>query len=162
MIKLNLDRRVWIFQANPKKFRILDALSDPLYTWDNWKVKQHTDEIKKGDLVLIWVAGEKAGIYAIGGIASDPYYTDDYNPVADKYLVNSKAGKKEMEESKDKSILKVTVVYLGEINPIFREKLKNKYGLDNLSIIKMPQATNFKVTMGEFWALLRLMEMEIG
>jgi hypothetical protein len=38
-------------------------------------VFQHREQIHKGDVAAIWVAGEYSGIYAIADIATDPYET---------------------------------------------------------------------------------------
>ena len=48
--------RTWIFQANPQRFDILNALSDNRLEEDVWLVSQHKKEIKKGDIGLIWMS----------------------------------------------------------------------------------------------------------
>lgn len=153
----NHNKNIWIFQASPKRFKILDALSDPEYAWDNWKIKQHKNVIKKGDLALIWISGDKAGIYATGDIISNPFCTDKYNVIADKYFLNNKEGRKEIEESKNKSILKATIKYTKILKaPLYKQEFKRIFGLENLSILKMPRGTNFKVTPKEWVKLSKL------
>lgn len=45
-------RQYWAFLANPKVFRIREALRD--LTYDSWTTK--AADIRKGDRVLIWKA----------------------------------------------------------------------------------------------------------
>ena len=66
-------QRVWIFQANPNRFDILNALSDTAYNKDTWLVNQYQNEIKTGDTALIWMSGTKdGGIYATGEVLRGP------------------------------------------------------------------------------------------
>lgn len=158
----------WIFQASPKRFDIIKnkrsagALADPEYTWDNWKVTRYKDMIKKGDLAIIWVGGKEAGVYATGEIFNDPYPTDKYNPIADRYLRKNKEGEEEMRASKDREILKVGINYILchnlLNNPIYKSELKIIPGLEGLQILKMPRATNFKVTEEEKKIILNLIK----
>ena len=138
---------IWIFQANPNRYDILNALSDPELQRYHWLVNQHIREIKKGDLALIWMSGKEAGIYAVASIESDPVVM--YEPPAeDKYWVN--------DEDKNVSRLKVKltnrVVLLN--HPVFRQDLKCIEALRNLSIFGNAQGTNFPVTVGE-WNVIK-------
>jgi hypothetical protein len=46
--------RVWIFQANPRRYDILNALSDDKISSEiHWLVNQHKNEISKGHLGII-------------------------------------------------------------------------------------------------------------
>ena len=36
-------------------------------------VQDHLDELRGGDLVLLWEEGENAGLYALGTLVGDPY-----------------------------------------------------------------------------------------
>ena len=57
---------VWIFQGNPQKYDILNALSDnDLGNSIHWLVNQHRNKIEKGHLGLILMSGPEAGIYAL-------------------------------------------------------------------------------------------------
>ena len=61
------NKKIWIFQSNPKYYRILEALEalDEIV----FMITRYRNEIKKGDAVLLWVSGKYAGIYAIGKVA---------------------------------------------------------------------------------------------
>jgi EVE domain len=62
----------WIFQANPEYSEILDAIRrlDGIY----WLVSRYSEEITTGDRVLIWIAGKRAGIYAIAQVVEVPKF----------------------------------------------------------------------------------------
>ncbi len=81
----------WLFQNNPKKFRLREALQkEALKTFP---VKTHKSKIKKGDKVIIWETGSDAGCYALATVTSSveedmvetqelPFYEE--NPKMDK------------------------------------------------------------------------------
>ncbi len=158
----------WIFQSSPERFDIIKnkrnagALTDPKYTWDNWRVTRYKDTIKKGDFVFIWVAGKEAGIYAVGDIFNNPYSTDEYNQIADNYFRKNKEGNKEKIASKNREILKVGINYIPNLNllnhPIYKSEIKITPGLEGLQILKMPRAANFKVTKEEAKIILNLIK----
>jgi ribosomal protein S17E len=53
----------WIFQANPKEYDILNALSDEkLKNKIHWYVRHHKKRIKKGHVALIWMSGKESRI----------------------------------------------------------------------------------------------------
>jgi len=56
----------WLFQGNPKYYRIIDAILD-FVQMPGW-VTRYVKDMAAGDGVLIWKAGHEAGIYAIAAI----------------------------------------------------------------------------------------------
>lgn len=62
----------WLFQANPKYSKILEAIQelDKIY----WLITRYNREITPGDRVLIWIAGKQAGIYAIAEVSATPQF----------------------------------------------------------------------------------------
>ena len=60
----------WVFQANPKRFDLVRALDAG--GRETWSVNQHRHDIRPGDRVWFRVTGPKAGVYAIGQVASLP------------------------------------------------------------------------------------------
>lgn len=60
----------WLFQGNPKSYRVLDGIRDfdELY----WQVTRYTKELQPGDQVAIWVAGRGAGVYALAELTTTP------------------------------------------------------------------------------------------
>lgn len=146
-VVLSKGRNVWIFQANPKRYDILNALLDLVPDKQWWMVNQYKKEIKQGDIALIWMSGKEAGIYAIAEIVSDPVFTKD-TLESDKYWIN--------EEDKEKPRLRVGIKIIKKLinNPFLREELKDIEGLKNLSILRCPRFTNFPVTNNE-WKILK-------
>ncbi len=59
----------WLFQNNPKRFKLREALQQEALK--TFVVKAHKGKIKKGDKVIIWQTGEDAGCYALATIASN-------------------------------------------------------------------------------------------
>lgn len=53
----------WLFQGNPKYYRIIDGIRD--FEQMPWLTTRYAKDMAPGDGVLIWKAGDKAGIYAI-------------------------------------------------------------------------------------------------
>lgn len=53
----------WLFQGNPKYYRVLDGIRD--FEQMPWLVTRYGRHIAPSDGVLIWVSGKEAGIYAI-------------------------------------------------------------------------------------------------
>ena len=60
----------WVFQSNPKRFDLLQALRDGAA--EDWSVNQHRQDIQPGDRVWFRVTGPGAGIYAVGRVTSVP------------------------------------------------------------------------------------------
>jgi hypothetical protein len=140
---------VWIFQADPKRYDILNALSDPEVQHFGWQVNQHKKDIKKGDVALIWMSGKDAGIYSVADIASNPAIIGE-TPAEAKYWV----------DDKDRGIeslgvlLENRVVLINE--PIYRDELKQIAILKRLSILNMARGTNFPVAADEWQAIKAL------
>ena len=47
----------WIFHANPKKYRLRDALAAQSRLIIRWSVRQEREDIRKGDRVYLWEGG---------------------------------------------------------------------------------------------------------
>lgn len=139
--------KVWIFQANPNRYDICNALSDETLDKNSWYVAKHKDKIKEGDMVLIWMSGKEAGIYAVAEIMSNPSLMFD-TPESEKYWVNEKDRGRELIRVKIRIIKKLLN------NPVFRQELRNIEGLKNLSIFKFSQGTNFPVREEE-WKIIK-------
>lgn len=141
------DISVWIFQANPKIYDVLNALSDELLNTIHWQVNQHKTEIKKDSIGIIWMSGCDSGIYAITQIITDPYITEEL-PDDSRYWIDE-------TKKKEGPRLRVKMKIENRLSsrPLFRSKLKEIEGLENLSILKQPQGTNFPVT-DEEWEII--------
>jgi hypothetical protein len=149
---LSLKDNVWIFQCNPNKYDIIGALSDPNYNIDSWSVLQSKHQIKRGDIALLWMAGEKAGIYALCKIISDPI---EIEASYDKYWNDS-------EKNVNRLGVKINVMKNLVDNPVFREEIKSTPGLENLTILKFANATNFIVKNNEWLIIKKLIDTRAG
>lgn len=125
----------WLFQGNPKYYRVIDAIQE-LETMP-WLVTRYKEDIKTGDGVLIWVAGENAGIYAIAEILEPPAILTDIPD--QKYWLDSSRS-----ENKSLAMIKFVRKLIGQ--PLRRADLKQDPVLKDLLVIRAPNSTNFKVT----------------
>lgn len=139
------DYKVWIFQANPTKFNVVGALTDKAI--DSWRIEDYKNEIKKGDVAIIWASGKYAGIYAIAEITSDPHFIS-ITPESEKYWLDQNL-KKDSDYRADLKITKNLVNF-----PIPRKCLLCIPELKQLSILNFAQKTNFPVTKSE-WEIIK-------
>jgi len=139
------DSRVWIFQANPKYYRILEALQklDRLQFLTN----RYKDRIHIGDMVLLWMSGSYAGIYAqarvVEGVADRKPGGDDAAFWVDPTSEFS---------ARPRVTLEVEKRFLG--SPITKTTIEATEGLATLMILRQPNGTNFPVNADQ-WELLR-------
>jgi predicted RNA-binding protein with PUA-like domain len=150
--KLPASEMIWIFQANPQRYDIMNALADVEIGNDmHWEVNQHTIEISKGHIGIIWLSGKEAGIYAIAEIVTDP-----------KIMEEPEAEKKYWTDSSDKEGERLRVkmkIIKNLLNiPLTKEIIRNTNGLHNLSIFRQPRGTNFPVTPEEWLEIKELIE----
>lgn len=148
------EKEVWIFQANPNKFDVIGAMNDKDLTEDVWTVSRYNKKIKKGDIGLIWISGENAGIYAQIDILSNP-----------EMMFEPEESIKHWKSPDHKNIEEMRIRYNYKYkftdNPILRSDLLKIKELENLEIIKQSQGTNFKVNNEEWETLSKLIEERI-
>ncbi|MEM1325760.1 MAG: AAA family ATPase [Bacteroidota bacterium] len=58
----------WLFQANPKIFRLQEALRAEVL--ETFAVKQHRKNVQKGDKVILWQTGKEAGVCGLAEVTS--------------------------------------------------------------------------------------------
>ncbi len=139
------EPQVWIFQANPKFYRILEALQslDRMQFLTN----RYKDRIQVGDIVLLWMSGNYAGVYAqarvVEGVAERQSDGDDAAFWADPSSGST---------TKPRVVLAIEKRFLA--NPLLKAKIAAVEGLASLMILRQPNGTNFRVDPEE-WALLR-------
>lgn len=134
---------VWIFQGNPERYDILNALSDnEIGNSIHWLVNQHKNKIKKGHIALLWMSGKESGIYAVARIETDPAMLSEYQEEK-KYWLGSEGG--EVANRVKLTILKRLIN-----SPLLKELLVKIPELSNLSIFKQFRGTNFPVTDKEW------------
>lgn len=127
----------WLFQANPEIYTIDDAIWDLNLQADGdwWTVKQFQEQVRLGDIVVVWRAGEEAGIVAMGLIKTNPMKgIEKHNPYWTK---------KGIAEDKRELELYVRVLYRPFEKPILRTELEAD-GID-LEIMRIPRRTNYRL-----------------
>ena len=129
----------WLFQGNPKYYRIIDAIRD--FEQMPWLVTRYTKEIVVGDGVLIWKAGQNSGIYAIAEIIEPPQILDTV-PDIGYWIDKSRLG------TKPQARIRFTTKLLEK--PLLREQLKHDSVLKDLMVIRVPNCTNYKVVPQEW------------
>jgi hypothetical protein len=140
----------WIFQANPKKYDIVGALSDPNLNL-SWQVLRYNDKIKASHNAIVWMAGEEAGIYAIGFVTSKPRIASE-DPIDNSYWIDLD----QKEQTSYRVGIQITHNLLA--NPILRGSLLAMPELKGLSILKFAQGTNFPVMDDEWEAIKGLVD----
>jgi len=140
--------RVWIFQANPRRYDILNALSDDKINSEiHWLVNQHKKEISKGHLGIIWLSGSEGGIYALTEIVSNPQFMREPED-EEKYWIDSS------DKGEEKLRVKMKVIKNLVNIPIYKNEIRNTPGLEGISIFRQSQGTNFPLTNDE-WRLIK-------
>lgn len=140
---------IWIFQANPERYDILNALADEeiIGTDVHWEVNQHKKDIAKGHIGIIWISGKEAGIYALTEINTNP-----------QFLEETSAEKKYWSDSEDKEgkrlRVKMKILKIMLNRPLLKETIRSTTGLQKMSILKQPRGTNFRVTHHE-WNIIK-------
>lgn len=125
----------WLFQGNPKYYRILDGIRD--FDEMPWLVTRYAKEIAPGDGVLVWMAGKEAGIYAIAEVIEPAKPREE---LSDKdYWIDPKRA-----EGKLQAKIRFLRKLLGQ--PLRRHELKHDAILKDLLVIRAPNSTNFRVT----------------
>lgn len=144
------QRKVWIFQANPQRYDVLNALADEKLTDDVWLVSRYQNEIREGDIGLIWMSGKEAGIYALVGVTSNPQMMYD-SEQSTKYWLDQ-SDQKQMR-------LRVGIQYIQKFlnNPVFKYILQSDPTLLDMEIFRRPIGTNFRVTRDEWEAIFPLL-----
>lgn len=146
--KLPSADNIWIFQANPQRYDIINALADDeIGDSIHWLVNQHKSDIRKGHIGMIWLSGKEAGIYAITEILTDPTLMLEPEPEK-KYWVD--ASGKEGKRTRVKMKIVKNLLY----SPLTKETILKTDGLQGMKILRQPQGTNFQVTKEE-WDIIK-------
>lgn len=145
----NAEVSVWIFQGNPNKYDILNALSDrEIGNTIHWMVNQNKNKIHKGHLVLLWMSGKEAGVYALARVECEPAMLKENMPELKYWVADYEH---ELENRVRLSVLKRFIN-----NPILRDKLLKIPELSKLSILRQSQGTNFPVRDSEWRIIAQL------
>lgn len=143
MLDKAIEPKYWVFQGNPDFFDIEKALSEGIL--NDWTVSSHIEEIRKGDKVILWMTGKKAGCYALAEITHEPQVIEQSE---DDHLWK-------VDNDNDlKAGLKVTHNLLD--NPLTKEDLSKYPTLRDLKVGF--QGSNFSATKEQYEAILKIMQ----
>lgn len=141
LLQLRPPPKYWIFQFNPATYAWFDWIKENRET-EQWLTSRHAGDIREGDKVAIWASGEKAGVYAVSEVLSNPR-RDSLNPAQKKHWT------KKAEEDVYKFQLKRSVIvrYLRIITdrPVLEAECIKDSILCDVGVLKQPQGTNFPV-----------------
>lgn len=138
----------WLFQSNPRYHRGLDAIREQ--TAMPWLVTRYKSQIQVGDGVLVWIAGEAAGIYAIAEVISLPTVLE-HSQIQDlPYWMDTSL----LREEKPRCQIRFVRKLLGQ--PLRKLELRFDGVLRDLEVIRMPSRTNFKITPEQWFRVHQL------
>ena len=143
--KQDVAIRAWIFQGNPKTFRIDDYLNSRENFY--WTINQNKKLLKIGDIVYIWRSGEKAGVIAVAQIISDVEIVSDDSK--DYWIHKSETNSAKTDRVKLKMLLRRVD------GPLLRDDIKSQ--LPDWHFIKSAQGTNFKVSTEQAQVINKLL-----
>ena len=154
----NLDSHVWLFQANPAYYNLQQHVAEAgVGAEDEWLVTRYRDEMRAGDIILLWQAGTDAGIHAIGEVVHEPYKCDGrefsftesraWRAARGDGPAGEWAVRYRYTRILEQPILKAAFI----ADPVLRE----------MQVLRAPQGTNFRVTHGQWVTLQHLIESEI-
>ncbi len=133
----------WVFQCSPSDFDFETAVRGNLL--HDWTVAAHKDKIEKGDKVILWLTGKRAGCYALARVTSNPA---ESTASPDNHLW------KTTPKTSLKAGIELTHNLLGK--PLLWQSIKNVDGLADLKVGN--QGTNFAATRQQYNTLLKLID----
>jgi hypothetical protein len=136
---------VWLFQANPDYYRIVDALQ--ALNQLSFLISRYKDEIRVGDIVLLWMSGKFAGIYAQARVSEGVSERPSTGPEAEFWVDPNAAAEVQLRVT-----LAIERKFLAD--PVLKSKIVGVDGLQELMVLRLPQGTNFRVSDTE-WAILQ-------
>lgn len=134
----------WIFQGNPDIFdmeKYINSKEDI-----TWTVTRYSDEIEVGDEVFIWRSGENAGIIALANVISRP--DNSIKEDADQLW------KEHLKKEGLKTALRIVSRYTE--TPLLKKQIMPI--IPELSILKQPQGSNFKISRDDAQAIKDLLK----
>jgi len=134
--------RWWLFQCDPARYDLDAAMSGSRGTY--WRATRYAGEIQEGDRVFMWVSGAGGGVRGIARVARGAH-TPPATP--DPYVRDSVA--------LEKSRLAVDLVWERAL-PQGPSREVVKATLGHLDILRMPMATNYRISDDDAQALLAL------
>ncbi len=136
--------KYWLFQSNPKIFRLRDALAAEALL--SFAIKSHKKSIKKGDKIILWQSGKNAGCYALATALNKPEKAAI--PAIEKPFF--------LEEPASEQRISLKIDYNLWNRPITKEIVPNS-GHFRAFYAGLP-GTNFKATKAQYKELIGIVE----
>lgn len=145
--------QAWIFQAVPEDFDLPGALID--LSEMTWGIRQEhcLNRIQPGDTVFLWEAGKEAGILAIAKVRTEPAPLRIFEQER-PYI---RRGNR-IDDVANRVWLDIEQVFPERIR---KKRLREHPKLRELSILRNPRGTNFKVTPEQRQLLQTLISKQI-
>jgi hypothetical protein len=150
LLTLRPQPKHWLFQFSPSLYLWFERITDTREP-EQWLISQHSKLIRSGDLVAIWSSGQKAGIYALGRIMTNPK-RNSLNPSQEKYFLN----KDDANKFNEKHSAWVEYSKLCLEKPLLQEECRQDRALLGLQVFMNPQGTNFRLTTEQWNRILEL------
>jgi len=142
------ERSYWVFQATPKQWDLVEHLPGlPVGATDQWTASKNRQKMRVGDAVVLWAAGDAAGVYALARLVDEPMLgaRPDFRPESD------------VDEE-----WRVTVEMTAHMTPpLLKADVVANPALSDLSVIRTPWAgTNQPATSEQWRAIVASMPLE--
>lgn len=133
------NRSAWIFQSNPQNYNLPGALAE-LEEID-WGVRQHANDIRIGDTVYLWEAGDNAGLLATATVLTEAATLPEDERERRFYRDPARFNGAERRVK----------LHIEQVLPtrLSRSALAADPALTGMAILKNAQGTNFKLTPAE-------------
>ncbi len=134
-----MSKNAWIYQANPKLYKLDIKLKEDHGQSVIWKSSNFFDEIQSGDRVYFWQAsGGKphlSGFYGWGRVESVPFM--------------------------DQGNKKIKLIYEGMFKPFIpKTEILNDSNLNGMTILRSPMGVNFRLSNQEATTLGKLVKKD--
>lgn len=131
------SERAWIFKVDPQRY---DLLSGALTEIDllTWSPRQRGIDMRVGDTVYLWDAGENAGIVAVATITNEPVRSRGI-----ELDIHAHGDQPQSKNDQYRVPLRIERILARRLT---RDELLQHPQLSKLQIIQQPNATNFKVS----------------
>jgi len=144
LLNVKAQPKHWLFQFNPSIYKWFDRIQNTREP-EQWLISQHFQLIHKDDLVAIWSSGQKAGIYALGKIITNPKQSL-LNLGQEKYFLEEyDIGKFQEKYSAYVEYFKICLE-----KPLLKEECNKDTVLSNMQILTNSLGTNFRLTFEEW------------
>jgi predicted RNA-binding protein with PUA-like domain len=148
--------RYWIFQSNPKNYRLSAALSE-VHSHGMvmaWQTRQHRTKIHPGDIVYLWESGKQAAIVAVARVLTEPSDIGD-EPWESKHYATPNLSNRPGRRAR----IRITHILPSRLR---RDTIKTDPALHGLRILHFANQTNFALDGQQAAALRRLIFQDIN